>query len=156
MNFFRSDDGLFSCIIFVLFVILLLHFANSYAILNARTSVLFKEQKFLKGRSLIMNLLEYFKQYPTFAQKAGEVAESEAFKAKLTQMDDLLAHYVPDGLDRRTEYRLSDEKEFIRLHCIQGISVEQTAERMCISRDTAYRIRRRLCAKEVTAMPCVS
>lgn len=71
-------------------------------------------------------------------------------------MDSLLEHYIPEGIDRRTEYRLTDEKEFIRLHCIQGNSVEQTAEHMCISRDTAYRIRRRLCAKEVTTVPCVS
>ena len=71
-------------------------------------------------------------------------------------MDSLLEHYIPEGIDRRTEYRLTDEKEFIRLHCILGNTVEQTAERMCISRDTAYRIRRRLCAKEVTAVPRVS
>ncbi|MBE6672004.1 MAG: helix-turn-helix domain-containing protein [Ruminococcaceae bacterium] len=103
-----------------------------------------------------MNLLEYFKQYPILAQKAEKVVESDASIYALSQMKDLLENYVPDGIDRRTEYRLSDEKEFIRLHCIEGISVEQAAERMCISRDTAYRIRRRLCAKEVTAVPCVS
>jgi hypothetical protein len=115
-----------------------------------------EEQKFMKGRYHHMNLLEYFKQYPILSEKADDVLVSDATKAELSQMDTLLANYVPAGIDRRTEYRLSDEKEFIHLHCIQGISVEQAAERMCISRDTAYRIRRRLCAKEVTTVPCVS
>ena len=73
---------------------------------------------------------------------------SEALLGELSIMDATLRDYIPDGVDRRTEYRLTDEKEFIHLHCIEGKSVEQTADCMCISRDTAYRIRRRLCQKE--------
>lgn len=103
-----------------------------------------------------MNLLEYFKQYPILLEKEGQIGSSDGAKGALYQMNAMLENYIPKGIDRRTEYRLSDEKEFIHLHCIQGISVEQAAERMCISRDTAYRIRRRLCAKEVSAVPCVS
>ena len=103
-----------------------------------------------------MNLLEYFKQYPIFAMNADKVSNSSEFKATLSQMDNILENYVPTGIDRRTEYRLQDERDFIRLHCIQGRTVEQAAECMCISRDTAYRIRRRICSKEVTTLPCVS
>ena len=95
-----------------------------------------------------MNLLEYFKLYPVFAMRASEQNPSEALLHELSLMDSLLEAYIPAGIDRRTEYRLTDEKEFIHLHCIEGKSVEQAADSMCISRDTAYRIRRRLCHKE--------
>ena len=103
-----------------------------------------------------MNLLEYFKQYPILLSKSKEVDASDDAKRELSHMDSILVNYIPSGLDKRSEYRLTDEREFIRLHCIEGKSVEQTADTMCISRDTAYRIRRRLCNKEVSAVPRVS
>ncbi len=95
-----------------------------------------------------MNLLEYFKLYPLIRMHVNAPNASEAMVNELSVMDSVLNDYIPSGIDRRTEYRLTDEKEFIHLHCIEGISVEQAADRMCISRDTAYRIRRRLCKKE--------
>ena len=94
-----------------------------------------------------MNLLEYYKLYPIFRMRAESDSPSAALLGELSAMDALLENYIPSGVDRRTEYRLTDEKEFIHLHCIEGKSVEQAADCMCISRDTAYRIRRRLCQK---------
>lgn len=95
-----------------------------------------------------MNLLEYFKLYPLIRMHVSSPNASEAMQNELSRMDSVLEGYIPRGVDRRTEYRLTDEKEFIHLHCIEGISVEKAADKMCISRDTAYRIRRRLCKKE--------
>lgn len=100
-----------------------------------------------------MNLLEYFKLYPLIRMYVDTPNASEAMINELSAMNSVLDSYIPSGIDRRTEYRLTDEKEFIHLHCIEGISVEQTADRMCISRDTAYRIRRRLCKKEAPNSP---
>ena len=95
-----------------------------------------------------MNLLEYFKLYPLFSARVQSSDASGALMSELSVMNALLDAYIPKGIDRRTEYRLTDEKEFIHHHCIEGKSVEETAETMCISRDTAYRIRRRLCTKD--------
>jgi hypothetical protein len=96
-----------------------------------------------------MNFLEYFKLYPVFRDKLHHSDAAPALQSALAEMDSMLAQYIPENIDRRTEYRLSDEKAFIKLHCIEGKSVEKTAEDMCISRDTAYRIRRRLCNKQI-------
>lgn len=96
-----------------------------------------------------MNFLEYFKLYPVFRDQLCYSDAAPALQCALNEMETMLARYIPENVDRRTEYRLSDEKTFIKLHCIEGKSVEKTAEDMCISRDTAYRIRRRLCNKQI-------
>ena len=96
-----------------------------------------------------MNFLEYFKLYPVFRDQLRYSDAAPALQSALDEMETMLAQYIPENTDRRTEYRLSDEKAFIKLHCIEGKSVEKTAEDMCISRDTAYRIRRRLCNKQI-------
>ncbi len=44
----------------------------------------------------------------------------------------------------RHELRTSEEKLFLRYYYVLGLTIEKTAEAMDISRDTVYRIRKRL------------
>ena len=58
-----------------------------------------------------------------------------------------LDHMVESAKDPREACRLSDERLFLTYRYFHGMTMEQTAEAMHVSRDTVYRIRRRIVAR---------
>ena len=71
---------------------------------------------------------------------------------QLAEIEQAIREYLPR--DRqfqhcRDRYQLADEQLYLDCRYIQGMTIEETAEAMAISRDTAYRIRRRIALKEL-------
>lgn len=106
-----------------------------------------------------MNTLQYYEQYRALnAQLAaleGQIhfmsdTEQEgvlrlhAIEAAKKEIEDSLAQYVPYPLSARQYHKALEEQEFLFYRCIKGLTMKKTAELMCVSRDTAYRIRRRI------------
>lgn len=59
----------------------------------------------------------------------------------------ILAHYGEGALTHREALRFADERLFLAYRYLYGLTMEATASEMGISRDTVYRIRRRIIAK---------
>ncbi len=112
-----------------------------------------------------MNTLSYYENYRVLARKItlirGQLqffAISEEREQLITELDRCLAaqkeieenleHYIPYTLPCRSYFKALEERQFLFYRCIRGLTMMQTAELMCVSRDTAYRIRRRLAAHE--------
>ncbi len=64
-------------------------------------------------------------------------------RAQMDEIEQIIAAHTSISHARR-EFRSNEERLFLRYHYVIGYSMEQTAEAMDISRDTVYRIRRRL------------
>jgi DNA-directed RNA polymerase specialized sigma subunit len=66
-----------------------------------------------------------------------------------------LDQMVEAAKDPREACRLSDERLFLTYRYLHDMTMEQTAEAMHVSRDTVYRIRRRIvarnCASQISA-----
>lgn len=71
----------------------------------------------------------------------------EQLEKKLRYIEALLAEYDASPATPREAVRRSEERLFLTYHYIRGMSMEATAEEMKISRDTVYRIRRRIIAR---------
>lgn len=69
------------------------------------------------------------------------VARTERF---LHATERLLAHYGDDASTSREALRYADERLFLAFRYLHGLTMEATAVEMGISRDTVYRIRRRI------------
>ncbi len=112
-----------------------------------------------------MNTLKYYENYRTISKKialiqgqlqffSGEAEREDLAKelakclAVQREIEDNLEHYVPYALPCRSYFRALEEREFLFYRCIKGLTMMQTAELMCVSRDTAYRIRRRIASHE--------
>lgn len=106
-----------------------------------------------------MNTLQYYEQYRALnarlALLEGQMhfltADTEEFtpilrqiEAEKREIEESLSHYIPYPLSARQYHRALEEQEFLFYRCIKGLTMKKTAELMCISRDTAYRIRRRI------------
>lgn len=116
-----------------------------------------------------MNLLHYFERYPLCKKEltalegrlsllpcAGEERSRlerrlDETRAEMDEIRQTLARLYAEspGGGLRERYKRSDEKHFLECRYLQGLTVEKTAEVLCVSRDTAFRIRRRLAAKEL-------
>lgn len=59
----------------------------------------------------------------------------------------ILAHYGDGILSPREALRFADERLFLAYRYVYGLTMEATALEMGISRDTVYRIRRRIVAR---------
>lgn len=71
---------------------------------------------------------------------------------QLAEIEDAIRHYIPEKpafRSSRARYRLADEQMYLDCRYLQGMTIEETADAMAISRDTAYRIRRRIAEKEL-------
>ena len=106
-----------------------------------------------------MNTLQYYEQYGPLSQEQAFL-ESQlhllgedhpdlqlrlaAILAEKREIEESLTRYVPYPLTARHHYRATEEQEFLFYRCIKGLTMKKTAELMCVSRDTAYRIRRRI------------
>ena len=118
----------------------------------------------------IMKLLDYYERYPLRKREIDRLEgllrslpneEHEEREWLLRQIEDAraemeeirmtLTHYadLPANAGWRERYHRSNEKLFLECRFIQGFTVEKTAEVMCVSRDTAFRIRRRLAKLEI-------
>lgn len=110
-----------------------------------------------------MSTLSYYENHRTLSQRIALLEaqlqfrdadvhslESELLRCKeeQRQIEDSLAHYIPYPLAARPYYKALEEQEFLFYRCIKGLTMRKTAELMCISRDTAYRIRRRIAESE--------
>lgn len=67
-----------------------------------------------------------------------------SLKADVVKVDDFLDEYVACAESPRDASRRAQEHLFLCLRYQQDMTMEETAEAMCVSRDTAYRIRRRI------------
>ncbi len=110
-----------------------------------------------------MNTLQYYEQYRTLCGQAallqgqlqfgGGADEAlllrlESIEREKREIEDSLTRYVPYPLAARPYYRALEEQEFLFYRCIKGLTMKQTAQLMCVSRDTVYRIRRRIAKGE--------
>lgn len=55
-----------------------------------------------------------------------------------------LDSYVASASTPREAAKRADEKLFLTYRYVHDMTMEETAEEMCVSRDTVYRIRRRI------------
>lgn len=68
----------------------------------------------------------------------------ELLEKKLLFIEGLLDSYDNTPASPREAVRRSQERLFLTYHYFRGMTMEETAEEMGISRDTVYRIRRRI------------
>lgn len=71
---------------------------------------------------------------------------------QLDEIEDAIRHYLPKERGYRTSrdrFKLADEQLYLDCRYLQDMTIEETADAMAVSRDTAYRIRRRIAAKEL-------
>jgi hypothetical protein len=72
-------------------------------------------------------------------------AELQLLTASMQSICDAIAGYVPKfPPPKYSPLKQADDRTFLHCRYILGLTMEQTAEQMHISRDTAYRIRRRI------------
>ena len=71
---------------------------------------------------------------------------------QLAEIEDGIRHYLPQERgfrSSRDRFKLADEQLYLDCRYLQDMTIEETADAMAVSRDTAYRIRRRIAAKEL-------
>ena len=93
----------------------------------------------------------YCREYLTLSQSSPRKAALEADIDRLEQSiyfaELLLAHYDSIVSSPKDALRRAEERHFLACHYINGLSMEASASAMNISRDTVYRIRRRIVAR---------
>ena len=110
-----------------------------------------------------MTTLEYYERYQQLAERLSLLEGQMQFasypdplmleecalcKREQIEIMDRLNNYIPYPLSARNHYRALEEQEFLFYRCIKGLTMCKTAELMCVSRDTVYRIRRRISKRE--------
>lgn len=68
---------------------------------------------------------------------------------RVKEAEDKLDRYIPDDAPPHEICRLADEKLFLSLRYICGMTMIEAAYAMCVSRDTVYRIRRRVLGRKL-------
>lgn len=71
----------------------------------------------------------------------------EQLEQKLRYLEELLSAYDHAPASAREAVKRSEERLFLTYHYVRGMTMEETAEEMKISRDTVYRIRRRILSR---------
>ncbi len=59
----------------------------------------------------------------------------------------ILSRYGDAAISAQDALRRADERLFLAFHYIRGLTMEETASQMCLSRDSIYRIRRRVLSR---------
>ena len=111
-----------------------------------------------------MSTLSYYEQYRALSKRAaslegvlqftysemrdGYSKELMRVRGQMAEIEDSLKHYIPYDLPPRLHYKALEEREFLFYRCIKGFTLCATAELMGVSRDTVYRIRRRLTRRD--------
>lgn len=81
-------------------------------------------------------------KHPEYEKRVNE--EAAKLEDCVRHAEDRLAHYIPEGCTPREARQLADEKMFLTCRYVLDMTIMQTAYNMCVSRDTVYRIRRRV------------
>lgn len=92
-------------------------------------------------RDELASLAEDSRRRPPLEEAIGRVEKN------IHAAERLLAHYGEGVLSPREALRYADERLFLAYRYVYGLTMEATALEMGISRDTVYRIRRRIIAK---------
>lgn len=110
-----------------------------------------------------MKTLEYYNTYRHLSESVSliegqlrftaciddaQLLQLHYLKQQQSEIEESLKNYIPYPLSAKNQYRALAEQEFLFYRCIKGLTMTKTAELMCVSRDTVYRIRRRLSQKE--------
>ena len=80
-------------------------------------------------------------------RKAALEADLDRLEHSFYSAELLLAHYDSIVISPRDALNQAQERLFLACHYIKGLSIESTASAMGLSRDTVYRIRRRIVAR---------
>ena len=88
--------------------------------------------------------LEGLLQFSETLDAAQTCAQIELLDREMRVIEERLNSYIPYQLPLRMHYRATVEREFLFYRCIKGLTMEKTAELLGVSRDTVYRIKRRL------------
>ena len=87
--------------------------------------------------------------HPTEDESSESALAVSSVRFKIKEAECKLAHYIPSDAPQREVRRLADEKLFLSLRYICGMTMIETAFAMCVSRDTVYRIRRRVLTRKL-------
>lgn len=87
---------------------------------------------------------EYSGLSPLSPRKPALEAEIARLEHSIYSTELLLSRYDSQVSSPKDALQRADERLFLACHYINGLSMEATADQMCISRDTVYRIRRRI------------
>lgn len=71
----------------------------------------------------------------------------EKIEKKQRALEALLDVYDDRSTSAREAVRRSEERLFLTYHYVRGMTMEETADEMKVSRDTVYRIRRRIVSR---------
>ena len=83
----------------------------------------------------------YSRENPHVVPVIKSISELEA---SLESAERSLNEYVRSASTPREAAKRSDERLFLTYRYMHGMTMEETAEEMSVSRDTVYRIKRRL------------
>ena len=73
---------------------------------------------------------------------------AEKLRTSVIEAEERLENYIGSDLSPREAAMQADEKLFLSYRYIYGMTMMETAHAMSVSRDTVYRIRRRILARK--------
>ena len=97
----------------------------------------------MSARNLLANALDSVAQTNTEKAKLAEKLRTSVIEA-----EERLENYIGSDLSPREAAMQADEKLFLSYRYIYGMTMMETAHAMSVSRDTVYRIRRRILARK--------
>lgn len=105
-------------------------------------------EKYSSDRKLLCAVEEEITKLERFGKESGRLmllrATADDLRSSINDVERFLDNYVSSANDPREAGKRAQEKLFISLRYRQDMSIEATAEAMGVSRDTAYRVRRRI------------
>lgn len=105
-------------------------------------------EKYSSDRKLLFAIEEEIAKLEHFGKESGRLmllrATAKDLRSSINEVERFLDNYVSCAKDPREAGKRAQEQLFIALRYRQDLSIEATAEAMGISRDTAYRVRRRI------------
>ena len=136
-----------------------IHILSCYTKLRTFVLVLF-----LKGDALMHDWLSYLETYRSNRNLYESVISgrqdaksecspekarlAEKLRASVLEAEQRLENYISSDLSPREAAMQADEKLFLSYRYIYGMTMMETAYAMSVSRDTVYRIRRRILSRK--------
>lgn len=106
-------------------------------------------EKYKIDRRLLDSYRTELSTLPDNSTRARPIVEAiEQLEIKLRFIEDLLDSYDNSPASPREAVRRSEERLYLTYRYVRGMTMEAIAEEMKISRDTVYRIRRRILARD--------
>ncbi len=112
-----------------------------------------------------MNTLKYYENYRIIFKRHAHLEgrlrfmeenteqlllELNTCRCEMDAIENSLRNYIPCTLPYRNYVMALEEREFLFYRCIKRMTMSETAEMMAVSRDTVYRIRRRIAQRNGT------